>query len=125
MKFPVFRFVSTASYLFTGHYWEVSGSVFLTPSHQVFIYVNEILPEPSLHQVKQSQLSQPLLNCQMLQKSIWVMKYVKTKIASPSLILSNEYNQIQFTHKLPFTSQMSPVAKYFIFLWDFWNKFRV
>lgn len=64
---PVFHF---ASYLFTGHYWEVSGSVFLTPSHQVFIYVNEILPEPSLHQVKQSQLSQPLHTCQMLQKSI-------------------------------------------------------
>lgn len=39
MRFPVFQFVPIASCAFTGYHWEESGSIFSTPSYQVFIHI--------------------------------------------------------------------------------------
>lgn len=56
--------------------------------------INEILPGPSLLQAKQSHLCQLLLVCQMLQKHIQVMKYLKTDLVSSLVILSLKYDQL-------------------------------
>lgn len=53
-KFPIFQFVPIASCPVTVCYWEESGFIFFTHSHQVFIHVDP--PEPSLHQAQQSYL---------------------------------------------------------------------
>ena len=56
-----------ASYLVTEHLGKEPGSIFLTPSVQVFTDIDNITPEPSVLQTGQSQLSQPFLNGEMLQ----------------------------------------------------------
>lgn len=55
-----------ATYPFIGHLWKDFDSIFI-PSQQVFVYSDEIAPDPSLLQAKQSNLSQPLLLCQMFE----------------------------------------------------------
>ena len=42
MEFPAFQCVPTASRPVTGHHWEEPGSIFFTPSHQVFIHIDKI-----------------------------------------------------------------------------------
>jgi len=64
---PVLQFVHIASRPVTGHHRKEPGSIFFTPSIQVFIYIDEILPELSLLEPKQSQLSQCFLIGEMLQ----------------------------------------------------------
>ncbi|KAK4830703.1 hypothetical protein QYF61_012872 [Mycteria americana] len=64
---PVFQFVPIASCPVTGHHQIQPGSVFSTPSLQVFIYIDKMSPQPSLLQAQQSQLSQPFLIGEMLQ----------------------------------------------------------
>jgi len=44
MEFPVFQFARTAFLPFTGHRCEESGSIFSTPSHQVFIHFDKVPP---------------------------------------------------------------------------------
>ena len=56
---PVFHFVPIASCPVTGHLWKEAGSVFLSPSLQIFMYTDKFPPEGSLLQAEQSLLSQP------------------------------------------------------------------
>ena len=51
----------------TGQHQKEPGSILFAPSVQVFIYIDEIPPEPSAPQAKQCQLSQPFLIREMLQ----------------------------------------------------------
>ena len=54
---PVFQFVPIAFGPVTGHQWKEPGSVLFSPSLQVFIYIDDISPEPSLLQPECSQIS--------------------------------------------------------------------
>jgi len=58
---PVFQFVPVASGPVTRHHWKEPGPVVFAPSLQLFLDIGEIPPEPSLLQVKQSQISQSFL----------------------------------------------------------------
>lgn len=72
MESPVLQLVTIASGPITWHCWKESGSVFFTPSHQVFIDIDEISHTPSLLQDKLSQLSQAFLICEV-HKSLTVL----------------------------------------------------
>ena len=67
-----------------GHLWAEPGSVLLTTFLQVFIYIDEIPPKPSLLQDEQSKLSQPLLIGEMLQ--------------SPSHLRGTLLKSLQYVH---------------------------
>lgn len=41
---------------FTGQHWEESGPIFFIASPQVFIYIDQTPPEPSVFQAEESQL---------------------------------------------------------------------
>lgn len=60
-------FAPIATFPFIRHSWKDFVSIFFIPSQQVFIYSDEVPSDPSLLRAKQSQLSQPLLLCQILQ----------------------------------------------------------
>ena len=47
MEFLVFHLVPVASCPLTGHHYEKLDSVFLAPSHQVFIHLGKTSTEPS------------------------------------------------------------------------------
>lgn len=67
MEFSVFQFLSIASYPFLWHYWEESGSEYLTsPIRCLYMLINSPL-KPSLLQGKQTRVPQFLHACQMLQ----------------------------------------------------------
>ena len=58
----VFQLMLIASGPITGHHWQEPGSVLFALSLQVFRHIDEILlPEPSLLQAEESQLSQHFL----------------------------------------------------------------
>ena len=63
----VFHFVTIASGPVTGHQQKEPGSTFFAPSFQVSTYFDEISPEPSVLRAEQSQFSQLLLICEVLQ----------------------------------------------------------
>jgi len=67
----VFQFVPIVSCPVTGHHWVEPGSTIFAPSLQVCLHMDEVhapcLPEPSLLQAGQSQVSQPFLTGDSLQ----------------------------------------------------------
>ena len=78
----------------TEHHGIEPGSIFFTPSVQVFTDIDNITPEPSVLQTGQSQLSQPFLNGEMLQSlhhlhgpSLDSLQYVRVSLVpgSPEL----------------------------------------
>jgi len=60
-----FQLLPIASGPVPRHDQDEPGSVLFAPSFQVFIYIKNIPPEPSLLQAEQSQLPQPFLICEM------------------------------------------------------------
>lgn len=66
----MFQCVPVASCPVTVHHWQEPGSILFVCSLQVSTFINNIPPESSLPQDKQSQFSQPLL--------IWEITYFPT-----------------------------------------------
>lgn len=64
---PVFQFEPSTSGSVAGHHWPEPGFILCAPSLQVFIYIDEIPPEPSLLKAEHSHLPQPFPVGEMLQ----------------------------------------------------------
>lgn len=71
---PVFQFVPIASCPITGNHQKEPGSNFFAASLQVFMCIDKIPFEPSLH----SEKSQPFLTGAILQSSVFFMSFFRS-----------------------------------------------
>jgi len=84
---PVFQFVPIASGPVTGHHWKQPGCILFAPSFRVFIYADEIPPDPSLLQAEQSLLPQPFLIQERCSGSFIILVALHWTLSSMSMSL--------------------------------------